>query len=194
MIFKPTYLAGSFIIELETIADNRGFFARTFCRNEFEKQGLNASMVQCNLSYNRYRGTLRGMHFQKAPYAEAKLVRCIAGAVFDVIIDLRPNSDTYLGWKGIELSSQNRKMFYVPEGFAHGYQSLTDHSEVFYQVSQSYVPASEAGVRWDDPFFSIQWPEYDKKIISTKDSQWPDFSPEDDSRLRPLSGSSADRP
>ena len=179
MIFNTTPLAGAFVIELETITDERGFFARTFCRNEFERRNLNPSLVQCNLSYNRCRGTLRGMHFQKAPYPEVKLVRCHAGVVYDVIIDLRPDSDTYLAWIGVELSSTNRKMLYVPEGFAHGYQSLTDHSEVFYQVSQFYNPAAESGVRWDDPVFGIEWPQVENSIISDKDRHWPDFRPHD---------------
>jgi dTDP-4-dehydrorhamnose 3,5-epimerase len=177
MIFKPTKLADAHIIELETIEDDRGFFARTFCRSEFEKHRLNASVVQANLSYNRLKGTLRGMHFQIEPHAEAKLVRCIAGSVFDVIIDLRPDSPTYLQWAGVELSAQNRKMFYVPEGFAHGYQTLTDHAEVFYQVSQFYTPASESGVRWNDPVFKIDWPADENRVISDKDNQWPDYHP-----------------
>ncbi len=177
MIFKPMSLANAFVIDLDMISDNRGFFARTFCRKEFEAHNLNSSMVQCNVSYNKFSGTLRGMHYQNAPYAEAKLVRCTAGAVFDVIIDLRPKSETYLRWEGVELSVENRRMIYVPEGFAHGYLTLTDHSEVFYQVSQFYTPAAEAGVRWDDPLIDIRWPETQSRIISEKDSNWPDFRP-----------------
>jgi dTDP-4-dehydrorhamnose 3,5-epimerase len=179
MIFIPTHLAGAFVIQVEKITDNRGFFARTFCCKEFEEHGLNPKVVQSNLSYNRYRGTLRGMHFQKEPSAEVKLVRCLAGEIFDVIIDLRPSSETYLGWIGVKLSSANRKMIYVPEGFAHGYQSLTDHSEVFYQVSQFYNPEAEAGVRWDDSVFGIKWPEIETRTISEKDRHWPDFLPND---------------
>jgi dTDP-4-dehydrorhamnose 3,5-epimerase len=179
MIFLPTQLAGAFVIQLEQIADDRGFFARAFCCKEFEEHGLNPKVMQCNVSYNRYRGTLRGMHFQKAPHAEVKVVRCLAGAVFDVIIDLRPGSDTFLSWIGIELSSANRKMLYVPEGFAHGYQTLADNSEVFYQVSQFYTPEAEAGVRWNDPVFGIKWPATETRIISGKDNHWHDFFPDD---------------
>ena len=175
MIFKPTKLAGAFIVELETIDDDRGFFARAYCRKEFEKHDLNASVVQCNLSYNKYRGTLRGMHFQKSPHAEVKFVRCVAGAIYDVIIDLRPESRTYTQWVGVELTSKNRLMLYVPEGFAHGYQTLADNSEVFYQVSEYYTPSADAGVRWDDPAFGIIWPAVDKRIISDKDRHWPDY-------------------
>jgi dTDP-4-dehydrorhamnose 3,5-epimerase len=183
MIFKPTKLANAFVVEIETIEDDRGFFARTFCRKEFEQHQLNASMVQCNLSYNKRQGTLRGMHFQKKPYAEAKFVRCIAGAIYDVIIDLRPDSETYTQWIGVELSSDNRRMLYVPEGFAHGYQSLTDQSEVFYQVSQYYTPSADAGVRWDDPIFGIKWPAAETRIISEKDRNWPDFRPNDNTQM-----------
>jgi dTDP-4-dehydrorhamnose 3,5-epimerase len=175
MIFKPTEIEGAFLIDLEKLEDSRGFFARAFCRKEFEKYHLNPSMVQCNLSYNQHRGTLRGMHFQKKPYAEAKLVRCTAGAVFDVIIDLRPESGTYMKWIGVELTSENRRMLYVPEGLAHGYQTLTDHSEVFYQVSQYYIPAADSGVRWDDPVFGIAWPDAEKRLISEKDRHWPNY-------------------
>ena len=177
MIFNTTKLADAYIVELETLDDDRGFFARAFCRKEFEKHNLNPSVVQCNLSYNKFQGTLRGMHFQRPPYAEAKFVRCIAGAIYDVIIDLRPDSETFTQWVGVELSAENRRMLYVPEGFAHGYQTLTDNSEVFYQVSQYYTPAADAGVRWDDPVFAIKWPAADNRIISEKDRQWPDFHP-----------------
>lgn len=180
MIFNPTPLAGAFVIELEMIADERGFFARTFCRKTFAERGLNPSLVQGNLCYTRYRGTVRGLHFQRAPHGEAKLLRCVAGAVYDVIVDLRPESDTYLGWTGVELSADNRKMFYVPEGFANGYQSLIDHSEVIYQVSQFYTPEAEAGIRWDDPLFGIRWPITEKTIVSDKDRRWPDFDPDGD--------------
>ncbi len=176
MIFRETELKGAFIIELEKLEDARGFFARAWCQKEFEAHGLTARLVQCNLSFNKKRGTLRGMHYQAAPYEEVKLVRCTRGAVYDVIIDLRPESPTYKQWLGVELTADNYKMLYVPEGFAHGYQTLTDDAEVFYQVSQFYTPASERGVRWDDPAFGIEWPETDTRIISDKDESWPDYA------------------
>jgi len=176
MIFKETRLKGAFIIELEQLKDERGFFARAWCQKEFEAHGLTPRLVQCNISFNKRRGTLRGMHYQAAPYEEAKLVRCTRGAVYDVIIDLRPDSPTYKQWIGVELTADNRRMLYVPEGFAHGYQTLTDNAEVFYQVSQFYSPESERGVRWNDPAFGIEWPEADVRIISAKDQSWPDYA------------------
>ena len=173
MIFKETRLKGSYIIELERIADERGFFSRAWCQKEFQSHGLNPNVAQCNLSYNTLKGTLRGIHFQIAPYEEAKIVRCISGQIYDVIVDLRPESPTYLQWLGLELSSTNRKMIYVPENFAHGYLTLADHTEVFYQVSQFYAPGSESGIRWDDPALRIKWPRFDNLIISEKDQSWP---------------------
>ncbi|MCG7853997.1 MAG: dTDP-4-dehydrorhamnose 3,5-epimerase [Methanosarcinaceae archaeon] len=175
MIFKESHLKGAFVIELEKIEDNRGFFARAWCKREFEAHGLNSRLVQCNLSFNRYRGTIRGMHYQETPYQEAKLVRCTSGAVFDVIIDLRRESPTYLEWIGVELTAENRKMLYVPENFAHGYQTLEENTEVFYQVSQFYSPESERGVRWDDPAIGIEWRVSDNLMISEKDKSRPDY-------------------
>jgi dTDP-4-dehydrorhamnose 3,5-epimerase len=175
MVFKETRLKGAFIIELEKIADSRGFFSRVWCQKEFEVNGLNPNVVQCNLSFNTSKGTLRGMHYQIAPHEEAKIVRCIRGKVYDVIIDLRPKSPTYLRWIGVELSSENRKMLYVPESFAHGYLTLTDNTELFYQVSHFYSPEYESGIRWNDRTFNIKWPQTDGIIITDKDKSWPDF-------------------
>ena len=176
MIFKETGLQGAYIIEPERIEDSRGFFARAWCQKEFEKAGLETNFVQCNLSFNVSRGTVRGMHFQKHPYEEVKLVRCTKGEIFDVIVDLEPTSATYLKWFGIHLSEKNHKMLYVPKNYAHGYQTLCDESEIFYQVSQFYVPGSEGGLRWDDPELAIQWPITSPITISDKDKNWPDFS------------------
>ncbi|WP_045216466.1 dTDP-4-dehydrorhamnose 3,5-epimerase [Desulfonatronovibrio magnus] len=169
-----TSLNGAFIITPERINDERGFFARVFCRRELEKIGLIPDVVQCNISFNLKRGTLRGLHFQKSPYGEVKIIRCTSGAVFDVLVDLRSDSATYLKWFGTTLSHDNRKMIYAPKGFAHGYLTLKDNSEVFYQVSEFYSPDHEAGVRWDDPLFKISWPE-PVSLISKKDSSYPDY-------------------
>ena len=176
MIFTETELPGAYVVDLERREDERGFFARTWCSDEFAAQGLDARLTQCNVSYNARRGTLRGMHMQLAPHAEVKLVRCTRGAIYDVIIDLRPDSPTFTRWTGVELTEENRTMLYVPEGFAHGYQALTDGSEIFYQVSEPYAPAAERGVRWDDPAFAIEWPEPGNAILSEKDRAWPDFA------------------
>jgi dTDP-4-dehydrorhamnose 3,5-epimerase len=176
MIFTQLSLPGAYIIELEPKADARGFFARTFCEKEFERHGLRTCFVQCNCSWNEKTGTLRGMHFQRAPHAEAKLIRCTQGKIFDVLIDLRPDSPTFTRWEAVELTSENRKMVYVPEGFAHGYQTLTPGAEVFYMTSEPYTPGAEGGVRWNDPFFGIQWPLPDP-ILSDKDRNHPDFRP-----------------
>jgi dTDP-4-dehydrorhamnose 3,5-epimerase len=176
MTFTTTELPGAFVIDPERIEDERGFFARTFSVNEFEGHGLNPRIDQCSVSYNRIRGTLRGMHFQAAPHAEAKLVRCVAGAIHDVIIDLRPGSPTFRRWIGVDLSARNRRALYVPEGFAHGFLTLEDDSEVFYQISQSYVPGAARGVRWDDPAFGIRWPG-EVKCISARDRDYADFQP-----------------
>src|SRR3954470_11791797 len=143
-----TPLAGSHIIELERLIDERGFFARTWCADEFRNMGLNPQLSQCSISWNACRGTLRGMHYQAEPYAECKLVRCSAGAIYDVIVDLRPSSPTYRNWFAVELSAENRKMVYVPEGFAHGFQTLADDTEIVYQISESYRPEYARGVRW----------------------------------------------
>lgn len=175
MIFKETKLLGVYIIDYEPIEDDRGFFARTFCRKEFEEHGLNPCIVQCNISYNRSAGTLRGMHYQLAPFSEAKLVSCLSGSICDVIIDLRRESPTYSEWLAVELRAERpRRMLYIPENFAHGFQTLTDDTEVFYQMSESYHPESASGIRWDDPAFKITWPPA-QRIISPKDQSFPDF-------------------
>lgn len=175
MIFEETKLKGAYIIHPDRLEDDRGFFARTWCMKEFEAHGLTANMVQSNIAFNHKKGTLRGMHFQRPPYEEAKLVRCTAGSVYDVIIDLRPDSPSYMEWLGIELHMENRKMIFIPEGFAHGYQTLADNSEVFYQVSQFYTPSAEGGALWNDPVFNIEWPEVEHRIISEKDRRWPAY-------------------
>jgi len=177
MIFEKTALAGAFIIEIEKREDERGFFARAWCQEEFEAHGLNTRWVQANLAFSKKKGTLRGLHFQVGPYEEIKLMRCIRGAIYDVILDLRSESPTYMQWLGVELTADNHKMLYVPEGFAHGYQSLADNTEVFYPVSQFYTPGSERGVRWNDPAFGIEWPVTQNAILSEKDKSWPDFAP-----------------
>lgn len=174
MKFTETKLKGAFVISPDLIEDERGFFARTFCRHEFEKHGLNPDLVQCNISFNKIKGTLRGMHCQAMPHSEVKLLRCTAGAICDVIIDLRSKSPTFKQWFSTRLSEENHQMLYVPEGFAHGYQTLAQHTEVFYQVSAFYNPASEHGVRWNDPAFKIEWPS-PITAISNKDVSYPDW-------------------
>jgi dTDP-4-dehydrorhamnose 3,5-epimerase len=174
MKFTETKLRGAFIITPDLIEDERGFFTRAFCRREFEEHGLNSNLVQCNISFNKTKGTLRGMHYQIAPSAEAKLVRCTAGAICDVIVDLRDGSPTFRQWFAAELSEANHQILYVPEGFAHGYQTLEPLSEVFYQVSAFYNPASELGVRWNDPAFGIEWP-LPVSSISKKDESHPSW-------------------
>ena len=176
MIFTETPLAGAFVIALEPRDDDRGFFARAFCQNELAQHGLETTVAQANLSFNHRKGTLRGLHMQNPPHGEDKMVRCITGAIFDAIVDLRPGSPTYRQWFGVELSAANRLMLYVPKGFAHGYQSLTDGSEVLYMVTQFYTPGAERGLRWDDPAFGIAWPLPDP-ILSEKDAAAPDFTP-----------------
>ncbi|MCP5005006.1 MAG: dTDP-4-dehydrorhamnose 3,5-epimerase [Planctomycetes bacterium] len=170
MIFKETKLKGAFIIEPERREDERGFFARTWCENEFEANRLRTKWVQCNISFNKKRGTLRGMHFQKAPHEETRLVRCTMGAIYDVIVDLRPESKTFKQWLSVELTASNRKMFYIPEGFAHGFVTLENDTEVFYQMSEFYAPECASGVRWNDPAFEILWP-IDVMVISEKDEK-----------------------
>ncbi len=174
MVFKETKLKGAFVIELERLDDERGFFARSYCKREFEKNGLNMNIVQCNVSYNKKRGTLRGMHYQVHPHEEAKLVSCIRGAIYDVIVDLRPNSPTYCQWFVVELNAENYKMLYVPKGFAHGFQILEDNSVVFYQMSEFYHPECARGMRWDDPLFRIEWP-IKPLIISLQDRSYKPF-------------------
>jgi dTDP-4-dehydrorhamnose 3,5-epimerase len=175
MKFAETRLKGAFIIEPERQEDERGFFARTWCKEEFKRNGLNSRLVQCSISFNKKKGTLRGMHYQVEPHQEAKLVRCTRGSIYDVIIDLRPGSDTFKQWLAVELTSESRKMLYAPEGFAHGFQTLGDNTEVFYQMSELYRPEGAKGVRWDDPAFGILWPEADR-IISDRDIAFPDFA------------------
>jgi dTDP-4-dehydrorhamnose 3,5-epimerase len=174
MIFTETPLKGAFVIDLEKRGDDRGFFGRAFCRHELGAHGLDSAIAQANLSYNVNKGTLRGMHFQKAPHAEDKMIRCIAGSIHDVILDIRPDSPTFGKWFAAELSADNRRMMYVPKGFAHGYQALTDHSEALYLVTEFYTPTHEAGIRWNDPRFNIQWP-IAEPILSPKDAVHPDY-------------------
>jgi dTDP-4-dehydrorhamnose 3,5-epimerase len=174
--FVPTRLSGACIIDIEPLSDERGFFARTFCRDEFAAHGLRIDFPQCNTSYNSQRGTLRGMHFQREPYAEAKLVRCTRGAIYDVIVDLRPESPSLCRWMAVELTAENHRMLYVPEGFAHGFQTLADDSEVFYQMGAMYRSDAAAGVRWNDPAFEIHWPLPDP-VISSRDAGYGDFVP-----------------
>jgi dTDP-4-dehydrorhamnose 3,5-epimerase len=175
MIFSETKLKGVYVIDLEKIEDERGFFARTFCQKEFKAHGLNPRFVQCGISFNKKKGTLRGMHFQAPPFQEAKLVRCTRGAIYDVIIDLRSDSPTFKHWVGVELTAENHRMLYIPEGCAHGFQTLEDNAEVAYQMSEFYHPESARGVRWDDPAFGIGWPEGEIRIISERDRSYPDY-------------------
>ncbi len=175
MIFTETKLKGAFILDLELRADDRGAFARTFCMKEFEAHGLKPTVAQCNLSFNYKAGTLRGMHYQTPPAAETKLVRCTKGAIYDVIIDMRPDSPTYMQHIGVELTADNHRALYVPELFAHGYQALSDGAEVVYQVGEFYTPGYERGIRYDDPAFGIQWP-MPVTVISEKDAAWPPFA------------------
>jgi dTDP-4-dehydrorhamnose 3,5-epimerase len=175
MIFESTHIEGVWVIEAERLEDERGFFARTWDVDEFAERGLNPSLAQCSISYNRVRGTLRGMHFQAAPYEEAKLVRCTSGALFDVAVDLRSGSPTLGEWFGAELSARNRRALYVPEGCAHGFLTLEDGCEVHYQISERYVPDASRGVRWNDPAFAISWPG-EVVAINERDHSYPDVS------------------
>jgi dTDP-4-dehydrorhamnose 3,5-epimerase len=175
VIFTETKLKGAFIIEPEKHEDDRGFFARSWCQKEFQAHNLNPRIVQCNISFNKIKGTLRGMHYQAGPFAEAKLVRCTAGALYDVIIDLRPDSPTYKQHIGEVLSAANYKMFYVPEGFAHGFQTLEDNTEILYQMSEFYSPQHARGVRYNDPAFGIKWMIADPVIVD-RDLNYPDFT------------------
>lgn len=174
MIFRDTGIDGAWLIEAERLEDERGFFARTWDAKEFEERALNPALAQCSISYNGVRGTLRGLHYQAAPYEEAKLVRCTAGAIFDVVVDLRTDSSTFRGWFGTELSAENRLALYIPEGCAHGFLTLADGCEVHYQISQVYVPDSARGVRWNDPAFGIIWPD-EVAVINERDASYPDF-------------------
>ena len=175
MIFTETKLKGAYIMEPEILEDERGFFARTWDQKEFERIGLNSKLVQCNVSFNKKKGTLRGMHYQVAPYQEAKLVRCTRGKIYDVIIDLKPESKTFKEWFGVELREKNCNMLYIPEGFAHGFQTLQDDTEVFYQMSELFRPDYARGIRWDDETFQIRWP-LKPTVISKKDSSYELFN------------------
>ncbi len=175
MIFEETKLKGAFVITIKKISDERGFFGRSWCKREMEEHGLNGNVVQSNTSLSRKQGTLRGMHYQKHPYEETKLIRCTRGAVYDVIVDLRKDSPTFLQWVGVELTQDNYRMLYVPEKFAHGFITLTDHSEVTYLVTEYYTPEAEAGLKYNDPQLGISWPET-VTFISEKDSTHPDFN------------------
>jgi dTDP-4-dehydrorhamnose 3,5-epimerase len=175
MIFEETILKGAYIIELEKIEDKRGFFSRVWCKREFEEKGLDSNLAQTNMSFNNLAGTLRGMHYQLAPFEEVKLVSCTRGRIYDVIIDLRQGSETFKQWVGVELTEDNHKMLYIPKNFAHGYQTLEHSSEIYYQVSQFYSPGSESGIRYNDLSFNIKWP-LDVAVISDKDQSWPDYN------------------
>ena len=178
MIFTETALKGAFVIEPEFVKDERGMFARTWCRKEFEAQGLKVTWVQASISVNARKGTMRGMHYQLAPHEEVKLVRCTKGAIYDVIVDLRPASPTYCRHFSVMLSAENHRMLYIPEGFAHGFLTLEDDSEVSYHMSEFYAPTSASGFRWDDAGVRIEWPE-PVTVISDKDRSWPPFLPKD---------------
>jgi dTDP-4-dehydrorhamnose 3,5-epimerase len=175
VIFEETAIPGAFVLELEKREDERGFFARAWCAREFSEHGLSTDLSQSNVAHNRRRGTIRGLHYQRAPHEEAKLVRCTRGAIYDVVLDLRPGSPTYKRWAAFELTADNRRMLYIPEGCAHGYQTLTDGTETLYQVSEFYAPDCEGGVRWDDDAFAIAWPDADERLLSEKDATWPDY-------------------
>lgn len=174
MLIEPLAVTGAFLITPERYEDERGFFARTWCEEEFGAAGLESAIVQCSISFNRKKGTLRGMHFQYAPNGEVKLVRCTQGAVYDVIVDIREGSDTYLQHVGFELSATNRQALYIPKGFAHGFLTLTDNAEVYYQMSHHYEPSKAGGFRWDDPAFQIDWPST-VEVINERDANYEDF-------------------
>jgi len=176
LIFTASLIPGAWIIDLDPRVDDRGFFARNWCQHEFEKKGINAQLAQCNVSVNKQRGTLRGMHFQGDPHPEAKLVRCTRGSIYDVVLDLRKESTTYLKWQAVELSHENHRALFVPAGCAHGFQSLTDDSEVLYMMSEFFHPDLARGVRWNDPAFAIPWP-IANPILSGRDASYPDFTP-----------------
>ena len=171
MIFWETLLKGAYIVELEKHKDERGFFARSWCEKEFSSKGLETKLVQCNVSFNKRKGTLRGLHYQVPPHAETKLVRCTRGALYDVIVDLRSGSPTFLKWFGVELTAENYRMLYIPQRFAHGFQTLKDGTEIFYQMSEFYAPEAARGLRWDDPRLEIAWPVAER-TISKKDTEY----------------------
>jgi dTDP-4-dehydrorhamnose 3,5-epimerase len=174
--FTETRIGGVFLVDLEPVADDRGFFARTYCEEEFRRNGLEPRIAQSSMAFNARRGTLRGMHFQREPHSEVKLVRCTSGGVYDVVIDLRADSPTFRQWFGTELTARNRRMIYIPHGIAHGYQSLEDETEISYQMSAPYRPEAAAGVRWDDPAFAVRWP-LEVTAITERDRSYPDFAP-----------------
>ena len=175
MIFNATQLDDAWVINLDPREDERGFFARTWCRQEFAGRGLDTEIAQESLSFNRHRGTVRGLHFQRPPHVETKIVRCTRGAIFDVIVDLRPRSPSYLCWQGFELSAENRRAIYIPKDFAHGFQTLTDNAEITYQISAFYAPEAAGGHRYDDTAFAIAWP-LPVTVISERDLGWPAFN------------------
>jgi len=176
MRFEKTPLPGAWLIELDLLGYERGWFARTFDADEFQRRGMNPAVVQCSASFNERRGTLRGLHYQAEPHGESKLVRCVSGAIFDVAVDLRADSSTFRRWHGVELSASNRLAFYIPAGLAHGFQTLTDHAEVLYQMGDPYVPDAARGVRFDDPAFGVRWPALDgERIVSERDRSFADF-------------------
>jgi dTDP-4-dehydrorhamnose 3,5-epimerase len=177
MRFLPSMLTGAYVIEPERREDDRGFFARTWCRQAFAARGLSTAWLQCNVSFNQRTGTLRGLHFQADPHPEAKLVRCTMGAAYDVIVDLQPRSPTFRQWAAVELSASNRRMVYVPAGFAHGFQTLADDTELFYQMSDYYFPELARGVRWDDPALDITWPPCGDRVIAPRDLDYPALAP-----------------
>jgi dTDP-4-dehydrorhamnose 3,5-epimerase len=172
--FIETPLEGAYIVEIEPIEDERGFFAKSWSDEDFGAQGLTTRVAQCGISFNRHKGTLRGMHYQEKPYEEAKLVRCTRGAIYDLIVDIRPSSPTYKQWSAFELTAENRRMLYVPEGFAHGFQALEDETEVYYQISELYHPEAARGIRWNDPALMFHWP-LEVGTISERDRQFTDF-------------------
>jgi dTDP-4-dehydrorhamnose 3,5-epimerase len=176
VIFEPMGLSGVFLITPELRTDERGAFARTYCADEFRANGLDPQIAQCSISFNPAAGTLRGMHYQVEPYAEVKLVRCTRGAIYDVVIDLRPESPTYCRWVGAELTADNRRALYVPKGLAHGFLTLAEDSEVFYQISVPYQPGAGAGVRWDDPTFGVTWP-FAPRLMAERDATYPTYRP-----------------
>jgi dTDP-4-dehydrorhamnose 3,5-epimerase len=175
MQFTPSRIPGAWVIDIAPIHDHRGFFAMTWLPEEFSKRGIDPALAQCNLAFNHKRGTLRGMHFQKAPHAQAKIIRCTRGALLDVIVDLRPESPAYRQWEGVELTAENRRMLYMPDGIAHGYLTLTDEVEAYYHASTPWEPAAESGVRWNDPAFNIAWPS-DDLVMIPRDRDYADFA------------------
>jgi dTDP-4-dehydrorhamnose 3,5-epimerase len=175
MIFRETKLKGLYLVEPERFEDERGFFALTWSEKSFREQNLNPRLVECNISFNKKKGTLRGMHYQMEPHAQAKLVRVTRGSIYDVAVDLRPDSATFKEWVGVELSAENHLALFIPEGFAHGFQTLEDDTEVLYQMSDVFAPGAGRGVRWDDPAFGIEWPP-DERTIIRRDREYPDFT------------------